>query len=133
METKLTDGLGKDVPYDLRQVYAVEILGEHLKDVARARKKDDYSSYFKCLKDLWIIVKHKIKKSDKEKATEEYKELMNGAVKVANQYPQEFTGRGKDPNGCALIEEVLNEVETFLYDKIEEANLFGTQKKIPGL
>lgn len=133
METKLTDGLGKEIAYDLRQVYAVEIVGEHLKDVARARKRDNYSYYFKCLKDLWITIKHKIKKSDRKKAHEDYTALMNTAVLTANKYPVEFTGKGQAPVGCAAIEDALNNVEMFLYDKIEEANLFGSSKKIPGL
>lgn len=132
-DTQLTDNLGKEVAYDLRQLYAVEIVGEHLKDVARARKKDDYSNYFKCLKDLWIVIRHKIKAKYKEEASTKYNELMAEAVAAANKYANSFTGSIKEPEGCAAIEACLNAVEEFLYEKVEEANLFGSNKKIPGL
>lgn len=132
-DKSLTDGLGKELPYDLRQVYAVEIVGEHLKDVARSRKTDNYSVYFKCLKDLWIVIQHKIKSINKEKAKKDYEYLMNKAVKAANSHPNEFLGVSKEPIGCAEIEQAFNNIEIFLYDKVEEANLFGSSKRIPGL
>lgn len=132
-QKKLTDTLGKDVPYDLRQVFAVELVGEHLKDIARARKADNYSAYFKCLKDLWIIIRHKIKTSNVKQATTDYNTKMNAAVEKANKYPNEFIGQTKDPTGCAAIETALNDVEMFLYKQIEDANMFGSSKKIPGL
>lgn len=138
-----TESLGKDVPYDLRQIYAVDLVGEHLKDIARARKADNYSLYFKCLKDLWIIMKHKLKKKKikvsennetKEITKAEYfTKLMENAAGIARQHPNDFAGSNKDPEACAQIEKSLNDIEMFLYDEIEDANMFGSSKKIPGL
>ena len=138
-----TDNLGKDLPYDLRQIYAVDLVGEHLKDIARARKADNYSLYFKCLKDLWVIMRHKLKNkkitisenNEKKEITkaEYFTNLMNGAAAIARKYPNDFTGSNKDPQACAEIEESLNNIEMFLYDEIEEANMFGSSKRIPGL
>lgn len=136
-----TDGLSKEVPYDLRQIYAVEILGEHLKDIARARKEDNFIMYFKCLKDVYIVTQHKFKESNKDqnknkKEGEEeisYFSLMKKVVELANKYSTDWLGQTKDPDHRAEIEQALNNVEMFLYDKIEEAKLFGSARDIPGL
>lgn len=132
-----------ELPYDLRQVYAVDILGESLKDVARARKADNYPNYFKCLKDLWIVAQHKIKdkkvtiEKDNKKvditAKEYYDNLIRNAVKIINTYPNEFLNKGANPDAYALIEEALNSIETFLYDQIENAKLFGIKYDDEGL
>jgi hypothetical protein len=135
----------KDLPYDLRQIYANDILGEHLKDVARARKMDNFNFYFKCLKDVYIVTQHKFKKDKREiskdkdgkeiKITPEdkYKELMNKIVVLANKYPDAFLGKSQMPDERAIIEEALNNVEMFLYNKIEEAKIFGSSREIRGL
>lgn len=133
-----TDGLSKEVPYDLRQIYAVEILGESLKDIARARKADDFNNYFKCLKDVYIVARHKFKKDkdikkDKDGNEINYLYLMGKVVDLANKHKTDWLGQTKDQNNRAEIEQALNEVEIFLYDKIEEAKLFGSARDIPGL
>lgn len=111
---------GTELAYDLRQIYA-KLVGDHLNDIASARKADNYSVYFKSLKDLYIIVQHKFSDDDRK----EYKVLMTKASGIANKYSMEFTGEVKDPKNCAMIEEVLNEIEMFLYKKTDEANIFG--------
>lgn len=120
------------LPYDLRQIYAINLVGEHLQDVARARKGDDYPNYFKCLKDLWVITQHKIKAKNKD-AIEEWENLLKKATKVINENSQTFRKKTKNPKGVYLIESVLNELEMFLYDKLEEAKIFGSKWEDEGL
>lgn len=147
MEESISE-MGKDAPYDLRQVYAIEILGEHLKDIARARKSDNFPMYFKCLKDLYIVVQHKFKSKESkytlknEKGIVEekrytpkeyYSFLMNRVAILANKHSSDWLGTTKTPEPYAAIEEALNDVEMFLYDKIEDAKLFGSAKLPPGL
>ena len=122
---------GKDPVYDLRQVYAVELVGEALKDIARARKANNFSTYYECLNDLYIIIQHKFK--DKKSAIEEYENLIKKAVEMANLYPNEWLGKNKDPNGCINIKIALNLIEMFLYNQMEKSNMFGTNKYIQGL
>lgn len=143
MEKEGTPDISKELPYDLRQVYAVDLLGEHLKDIARARKADNYSTYLKCLRDLWVISQHKfknkkvkIKQGEKEQEVttkEHYDLLMQNVAALANKYPNEFLGHTQDATACALIEDALNSIEMFLYDKIQEAGMFGASRHIPGL
>lgn len=123
--------LGNDLSYDLRQSYA-KIVGEHLEDAAIARKADNYYQYFKALEDLHVVVKHKFKK-DKKDNEEKYKELRDKAVKLANKYVSTWLGTSRVPNECAEIEEALREMEMFLYEEIDRANMFGSNKRIEGL
>jgi len=122
---------GKDPVYDLRQVYAVELVGEALKDIARARKSNNFAFYYECLNDLYVIVKHKFK--EKKNAVEEYERLIKNAVDVANKHPNEWLGKTKDPKGCINIKMILNEIEMFLYEQMEKSNMFGSNKYIAGL
>ena len=115
-----------ELQYDLRQIYAVELVGEHLKDIMRARKEDDFKAYFKCLKDLWIITQHKIKSKDKE-APKKYQELLDKVIDKINEYPMVFAKKSNNAKGSWEIERTLNELEMFLYDKIEEAKMFGAK------
>lgn len=126
--------IGQELPYDLRQTYA-KIVGDHLEDIAQARKADNYSLYFKNLKDLYVIVKHKIKSKEKKTSKDDknFMDLMKKAVETINLYPNEYLGASKDPEPCALIEDALNKMEMYLYEKMEEAKIFGSQGTLPGL
>jgi len=132
--------LGGDLAYDLRQTYA-KIVGEHLQDIALARKADRYSIYYKSLRDLFVIVKHKFRKkkikdvkTGKEKTELEiYDELMKKAVLLANENRNEWLGVSKDSKACANIEEALNDIEMFLYEKIDDAKMFGSSGVVAGL
>ena len=118
------------IPYDLRQIYAVNLVGEHLQDVARARKADNYKAYFKCLRDLWIIVQHKIKDN---KSKKKYEELLNKAIEKMNKHPNIFISSTKNSNGVWEVETALNNIEMFLYDEMEKAALFGSKRDMEGL
>lgn len=128
--------MGNEMAYDLRQTYA-KIVGDHLEDIAQARKADNYAIYYKTLRDLKVIVKHKFKKKtvDGETVDDEanFNKLVTKAVTLANLHPQVWLKQKKDPIPCAQIEEALNEIEMFLYDKIEGAGMFGGSKITPGL
>lgn len=122
----------ENLAWDLRQIYAVNLVGEHLQDVARARKIDDYINYFKSLKDLWIITQHKIK--DKTKgAKEEYNKLIQIAIKVMNENSNSLRKGSTDNSGKAKIEYTLNEIEMFLYDCLNASGIFGGKWDDEGL
>lgn len=130
---------GGEMAYDLRQTYA-KIVGDHLEDIAAARKKDKYAFYYKSLRDLYIIVHHKFKNNKEERPDgkqstddEYFNKLIKDAVTIANQYQNDWIGRTNNSTGCAAIEEVLNRIEMFLYKKIEDAGMFGGNKKVSGL
>lgn len=118
-----------DLAFDLRQIYA-KLVGEHLIDVAEARKADNYYIWYKALEDLHTIVKHKFKS---EKDEEEYIKLKTSITTLANQYKGAWLNTSKDPVARNLIEEALRLLEQHLYDKMAKAKMFGDGGKIPGL
>ena len=118
-----------DLSYDLREIYA-KIVGEHLIDVAEARKADNYYVWYKSLEDLHTIVKHKFKT---EKDEVEYNNLRFKITNLANKYPGAWLGKSPDPSERGIIEEALRELEEFLYDKMSKAKMFGEGGKIAGL
>lgn len=120
------------IPYDLRQIYAIQIVGEHLQDIARARKADDFPNYLKTLKDLWIVSRHKIEEKDSS-APEKYGELLNKAIEVINKHVNAFKNKNGDAVGRANIENVLNNIEMFLYNRLNKAKIFGSKWEDEGL
>jgi hypothetical protein len=120
------------IPYDLRQIYAINLVGEHLQDIARARKMDNYYAYFKCLKDLWVITQHKIKKNADE-VRKKWNKLIDEATEIINTYPMIFKGKSREGKGVFLIEQCLNKIEMFLYNYLEEVGIFGTKWDDEGL
>jgi hypothetical protein len=120
----------KDLQWDLRQGYE-QIAREHLVDIAMARKADRYSVYYKNCIDLKRVTLHKWKK--KEESLQAFQQLINKAATIARKHPAAWLGQIKEPNACAEIDQILGELEEFLYQKMEEANMFGSNKKIPGL
>jgi len=119
-----------DLAYDLRQTYA-KIVGEHLLDIAEARKADNYYIWYKALEDLHTIVKHKFKSEKKDEG--EYNTKRNSVTTLANKYVNAWLGTSKDAKQRGEIEEMLRQLEEFLYLKMSEAKMFGEGGKISGL
>jgi len=117
--------------YDLRQIYAKDIVGEHLKDIANARKQGLYSVYFQTLKDLHAVIRHKF--DDNEKHVNEYNTLIKNIIEVANKYPMTWIGKDRTPQPCAEIEELLNNLEIFFYKVMDDNNMFGVKFDDDGL
>jgi len=118
-----------DLAYDLRQTYA-KIVGEHLLDIAEARKADNYYIWYKALEDLHTIVKHKFKTEKEEK---DYNICRDNVTKLANKYVNAWLGKSLDPKQRSEIEEALRQLEEFLYDQMSKAKMFGEGGKIGGL
>lgn len=126
------DNSENTVPYDLRQIYAVNIVGEHLQDVARARKVDNFPAYLRSLKDLWITTQHKIKEKDKN-APNDWDDLLKKTHETIRKYPQAFSNKNSNAEARAKVEYNLNKIEMFLFDKIQLAGLFGNKWDDEGL
>jgi hypothetical protein len=121
MEDK-TD-LTKELSYDLRQVYAVGIVGLNLQLIQEARMNQNYNEQLRLLRDLHIVIAHNFKKPTEDE--KRYKELLNQCINAANKYPQTFLGKIKISQECSILEDTLAELEMFLYKKCDEGNLFG--------
>lgn len=121
---------GQELAYDLRQTYA-KIVGDHLEDIAEARKKENFYVWYKNLEDLHTIIKHKFKHpKDDEK---EYQDGILKLVELANLYPQVWNGASKEQIPYSQIENALRTIEMILYDKMNDASMFGSSGRIAGL
>jgi len=139
---------GETLAYDLRQKYA-EIVGFHLEAIAMARIKKNFPDYFNALEDLETIINHKYKgkkkteeygeikagkkKTEKKSLEEEYNELREVAINLANKYKTAFMGATNDPEHVAKIQESLRAIERFFYKVMDKAKMFGSSGYNEGL
>ncbi len=134
----------EEMPYDLRQVYAIEIVGRSLLDVMSARKNGQFKAYFEALRDLKIVVSHKFKNKEIEKiidgkkikipAQEYYDYILKIAVQKCNEFRSVFLGYSQDSRGVAALYTSLMNIEEFLYSMLDdELNMMGRTKGSPGL
>jgi len=126
---KQTDNIDNSLAYDLRQKYA-QIVGFHLEDIAIARKAKRYPDYFHALEDLYVIVEHKFKKAS---YIEDYKKLKEKAIGLINKYPSAYCGESTNAEEVGKIAQALKDMERFLYEKMDEANMFGSKRELEGL
>jgi hypothetical protein len=119
-----------ELAYDLRQIYA-KLVGEHMIDIAEARKADQFYTWYKALEDLHTIIKHKFKSKDKDE--KDYNTTMDKVTKLANKFPTAWLGKNSNNNERSLIEEALRQLEEFLYDRMNDAKMFGESGRIAGL
>lgn len=143
METgDFNNPLGNQLAYDLRQRYA-KIVGDHMEDVAEARKAKNYSDYFNSLEDLYVITKHRFKQGKKDKKEKDttnknnkeksYESLKADVVKLANDYPSSWAGKTFNSEEVGKIEAALRNIEMYLYSKMNDAGMFGAKRDQQGL
>ena len=121
----------KSLAYDLRGIYAMHIAGPHLIDIMEARKSENYSTYLKNMEDLYTVIHHKIRNvKENEK---KYKDLIIRVSLVATRNPSTWLNKGGSPQVKAELESALRDVEMFLYQMMEDANMFGSSYDDGGL
>jgi len=119
--------------YDLRQRYA-KLVGDHMEDVAINRKNKDYPEYFRALKDLHTITKHRYKSvKKKDSSFKGYKEIEQEVINISNECSYSWSNGGNDPKEVAKIEQSLRDLEEYIYLKMNEANMFGSKREMEGL
>ena len=112
----------KSLAYDLRQIYA-KIVGEHVLDVAEARKAENFYVWFKAIEDLHTITRFKF--DDPEEDEKVYIDKKNNIIGLANKYASCWNGQTKVPREFAEIEKSLRDLEEYLYIKMNEGGMFG--------
>lgn len=120
----------QELAYDLRQIYA-RLVGEHMLDISEARKQNHLYIWFKSLEDLHTIIKHKFK--NKKEDEEKYKTKIKSLIVLANKYTNSWLGINKNAKEVSEIENLLRDIEEFLYLKMNEAKMFGEAGRTPGL
>lgn len=120
----------KTLAYDLRQLDAV-LTSEIKRDLVQNKKNRNYYEWFKNIQDLYDQVGHYLK--DYEETTIEYFKKIIYVKQVINQNASVFLGNSKNPVGIENIENVLRELERWVYKKMYDAGMFGFRYEDDGL
>ena len=116
--------------WDLRQIYAVDIVGQTLKDIRVARSMNDFPIWFKLLKrDLATEINHKLDKLEKPILKNKIKEIES----IINKNQNAYTKQPCSANEVQNIEEALCELEMFLKELMEDHGMFGQKEEDIGL
>jgi len=121
----------KRLAFDLRAIYAVEIVGMSLKEALIYRKAKDFARWFKALEDIKTVTKHTWEdKTNSLKTYNDYVSNISNLILSSKMHEAIFSGGQKINTRDASIianqiEKVLRELEEFLYEKIEK--LFGAR------
>ena len=109
--------------YDLRQIYARDIIGQTLVAIKLARISQNYPQWYRLLKrDLFTEIKQKLEKDEIEMIDEKITEVKQ----ILSKYNLVFLGHSKDATGHDIVENALCDLEstmTTIMDK--EHHMYG--------
>lgn len=119
MET--LDGNTSDLAYDLRQRYA-KLVGDNMDFLNVSKKQKNFSQYFDDIEDLYALTKHKWKEEKKEI---NYETLRKRVVDLSNMHSSTWLNQSQDSQSINIIRKALQELEMYVYSKMNECNMFG--------
>jgi hypothetical protein len=112
----------KNVPYDLRQIYA-KLVGNHLGDVAIQTKMQNFPKWLRAIEDLHTITRFKFDEPDED--DKQYQAIKQKVIQISNRFSSTWIGKNKDASEINIIEEALRELEDCLLTKMQDGGLFG--------
>jgi len=125
-----SDNFEAGMIWDLRQIYAIDIVGQTLKDIKVARNLNDFANWFKLLKrDLATEINHKLDKIEKPLVQQKIKDTEMIIVKNQNAYTKSQCSARE----VQELEEALCNLEMFLKQLMEEHGMFGQKEEDIGL
>lgn len=77
--------------------------------------------------------KKKKKKKEKEEDTKTYDDLRTELITISNTYTDAWLGKTDTPEEVAKIEEALRDVEKYLLEEMDIANMFGSKREVEAL
>ena len=124
------DDIDPGMIWDLRQIYAVDIVGQTLKDIKVARNLNDFPTWFKLLKrDLATEINHKLEDTEKKDIKEKIKKTEEVILKNTNSYIQ----KNASAEEVQKLEEALCDLEMALKQLMQEHGMFGSKEEDIGL
>lgn len=125
-----TDDAKGEMLYDLRQIFAKDILGETLKQIAHARKSNEYSVWYMLLKrDLKVEIYRKL--TDEEIKDVNFK--IDKVKKVLVENKGAYLHQNNNSSMHELIVDSLVELECLLTKLMETHNMYGNKRDDEGL
>jgi hypothetical protein len=123
-EKKSFDIDGKDLNWDLRQTWAKTVT-LNIEQLNHSKLERNLSNYYFDLRSLYanIVCKFKNRKEDDS----QYKAICQEANNIIEKYPVVYDGKFYSQSQFNMIFQVLERLQIFLYDKMEEYNLWGAK------
>ena len=118
------DNYNSDLVYDLRQYFA-KIVGEHMIEIAIARKERNFSEWVKLLECLHTEIRKKLT-DDEEK---EYQEKLSAMATILNEKEQVFNGTSTEKDDYAVVFNTINDLDMWLGIRMEEHGMFGRKEE----
>ena len=124
------DNIDTSMIWDLRQVYAIDIVGQTLKDIKIARNINNFSTWFKLLKrDLATEINHKLDDAEKPLV----KTKIEDTEKIIVQNQSAYLGGSTSAEEIQNLEEALCDLEMYLKQLMQEHGMFGQKEEDIGL
>jgi len=112
-----------DMPYDLRQTYAMGILTPILLLIEEHRNKNEFMQWYDVMTmSLHTNINQKLDDDERK----EYTEINKKTVEVLNKHPNVFSGKDRTPLSVSIVKQALKELEMWLKDKMQSHGLFGS-------
>lgn len=116
--------------YDLRQIYAKDLLGDTLKKVKFAREQREYSLYFGLVRwDLYADLYQKLSEEEIAEVNKKIEETKNLLAK----HPQAFLKKTNDANEHEIVMNAIWQLEVLMKNLFEEHAIYGKQEDEEGL
>jgi hypothetical protein len=120
----------KQLVYDLRQIYAVDIIGTTLKSIKIARTSENYPLWYHLLKrDLLTEISQKLEDNE----IKYIKDKIERVKQILYKNQLVYLGKGKDPLGHETVEDCLCDLEVAMTKLMEKHKMFGAKEEEEGL
>jgi len=120
----------KEMAWDLRQIYANDILGITLKKIKYVMDTADFPEWFRLLKrDLRVETNHKMSKDERE----EIRKKIEYIKKIISNNEESYLGTNKTREGYQLIDDALCDLTMMFYNILEVHNMLGKPEGDEGL
>lgn len=130
MPYQIDDELNKGLSYDLRQIYAIVILGSHLKRIDIYKEQRNFSKWFDALEDLSGDIDYKLN----EKERTEIKRLTDIILNLSVAHPDIFSGANKqNPQVSYEIYKAMTNLNKILIAYMDTHEMFGAGREEEGL
>lgn len=124
------DYFDKHPIYDLRQIYAKNLLGDTLIKIKVAREERNYPLWFGLIRwDLYADLYQKFSKKEIEMLEEKIKET----IVILNTYRQAFLKQSTNEEHNEKIVKAIWDLEVLMKNLSEEHNIYGKAEEDIGL
>jgi hypothetical protein len=130
MEFGSEDSFDKQPVYDLRQIYAKELLGVTFKEIAYARKTKNFSLWYELIRwDLYADLYQKLTTKEREHIDK----LILDTEDEISKHKGVYVRKSSNAEDTAGLKLAIWKLEVAMKELAEKHNLYGAMKEDIGL